>query len=155
MFKFLFSDEEKKKCLDTLSRYGLPVRGSYWWVRYPKRAVDEVNRMRNTNAKLIFNDNKLFWEEWITNDYGTPFLISIESEENHPFKEPDVFLKEPKLEHHERKHMYSDGSLCLFRPEEFSSRMTILDIRNMAASWCFCYESYVNTGNWPGAEAPH
>jgi len=64
-------------------------------------------------------------------------------------------MKDPELEEEYDKHVYPDKSLCLFRPEAYSSNMSILDIRNVTASWIHCYEIYLNTGEWTAAEAGH
>lgn len=157
MFEDLFFSEEKKKSLEILRMCALPTNSNeYWWVRYPKRAVEEIYKMEeNTNAGFFHKGGKLIWEEDIISNFKTSFLISIETNSKHPFFPPMAFVKEPKIECGETGHMYGNGSLCLFRPEEYSTSMSILDIRCMACSWCFCFEAYVNSGKWAGAEAPH
>lgn len=152
----LFDNFEKKKCLEVLGAYGLTTQGNYWWVRYPKRAVDEIFKMqKSTSASLSIDDDILGWKEWIVNNFDSQFRILIKTQENHPYEMPKVFLKEPYVKPSNEIHMYKDGSLCLMHPDSFNSRISILEIRNLAAAWCFCFEAYANTGKWPAAEYKH
>ena len=49
-------------------------------------------------------------------------------------------------------HRGPDGNLCLFEQAVYSTKMSILDIRNHACAWCWAYEIYLKTGDWPAAE---
>ncbi len=151
---FLFS--EKNKYLSILNDYGLLVdSNNYWWRRYPERATAEINMMKNhTNAFMYQNKDKLVWEEKIANNFGSCFLVSIETQ-GFPFKMPKVFLIEPRIEPSDKFHMFKDGGLCLLHSSEYNSKITVLQTRNRAAAWCFCFEAYVNTGKWPAAEYNH
>lgn len=152
----IFSDNDREEYLSTLSKCGIPVCGHYWWTRYPKRAVEEIEGMlEHSKAVLDCRGNRLIWEESIVNNFGRVFVFSIEAGGNYPFTAPKVFLKEPYITPSDGKHIYGDSSLCLFRPEAYSSRMRILNIRHIACSWCFCIDAYERTGEWPGAEAVH
>ena len=137
--------------LSLLSQAGLPTNGSNWWVKHPGRAIDELNRMlSSTNARVLHAGSKMIFKEEISNNFGTRFLIAIETQD-FPFKMPKVFLEEPRL-NGKAKHMWKDGSLCLLDPDDYHSSISILDIRNLAAAWCFSIEVYANTGEWPAAE---
>lgn len=156
MFGDLFADREKEKGLQILSENGLPVTGHYWWTRYPKRCVDEIYRMyENTNAAFSHSGDNLIWEELIINDFETRFLISIETNSNFPFASPKVYVKDSELYLGDVKHQYDDGTLCLFAPSAYSTKMTILQIRNLSCAWCFCAEVYLKEGKWPAAELEH
>ena len=157
MIKSLFSDNKKKEYLDALRECGLPVNGSgSWFERFPHRAIEEIYKMQeNTNSIYFCSGRELIWEVEIISDFGTPYLISIKTDSNYPFTEPKVYMKSPELEDDFKKHVYGDKRLCLFRPEVYSSNMSILDIRNITASWIHCYEIYLQTGEWTGAEARH
>jgi len=158
MFGDLFVDKEKEKCLQVLGEYGLPTAGYYWWVSYPKRAIDEIYRMHeNTNAVFFREERKLIWEEVITNEFDSRFLIAIETDSTFPFTQPSVYVKESDVDLKDAKHKYDNGSLCLFTPSAYSSKMTILQIRNLACAWCFCADIYLRTDKkeWPAAEAGH
>ena len=152
----MFDNNEKQKALEILEAYRLPTGGRYWWTQYPKRAVEEIVKLEdNTNARMTIKDGKLAWTEEIVNNFGTRFLISFTADKNHPYTAPKFNVIEPTLSEREKIHTWNDGSLCLMKPNEYSSSMTILEVRNIAAAWCFCVEAYANTDVWPGAEAPH
>ncbi len=134
---------------------GFPMDTSaYWWNRYPERATKELSRMtQSTNSMVQVDGNKLVWFEIITTNFGNEYLIAIETGSKYPFKMPKVFVREPKVS--TSKHLYGDGSLCLMHSDDYNSKMSLVQIRNQAASWLLCYEAYKQTGEWVGAERPH
>lgn len=149
--------EDKKYFLDILSSIGLPVTyPEYWWVRYPKRAVQEISVMKeNTNADFVHRGNKLIWEEKIMNNFDSYFLISIQTGADFPFTMPKAFVIHPKIECDPTIHIYREGNLCLMHPDTYHSKMLILETRNLSAAWCFSYEAYLHTGKWPAAQHKH
>lgn len=121
-----------------------------WWSRKPLRAVDELMRMvEHTNATAYARGDTIVWEELVQNNYGTSYDLEIIAGSNYPWTPPKVYAPGTTT----TRHNWSDGSLCLFKPEVYSSNWTILDVRNQACSWFFAYETYKNTGSWPTAEA--
>ena len=152
-----FFGNEKKKYLDILNEIALPIESKeYWWARYPKRACEEIYKLKeNTNAFMETSGNRLIWKEEIINNFGSAFVISIETNSKYPFSMPKTFLLKPHIEPSDDKHMFKDGSLCLMHPSSYNSRISILQIRNQASAWCFCIEAYANTGKWPAAEYSH
>lgn len=57
-----------------------------------------------------------------------------------------------------RKHIYPDGSLCLYFPQDHPWRGVSLLARTLVvwtAEWLYCYEVWRATGEWIGEEAPH
>jgi len=71
---------------------------------------------------------------------------------------PKVWVISPKIDYNADIHMYRDGSLCLYYPEDFrwSDKSNIHDtILPWTAEWLVFYERYLNSGNWEGPEAPH
>lgn len=68
---------------------------------------------------------------------------------------PKVWVLEPPL-HRSRgdqdiPHIFSDGSLCLHMPEDWSPLMFVADtIIPWLALWLFYYESWLATGVWLG-----
>lgn len=144
-----FGTISEEKCSEFFTTLNLPTNTG-WWSKYPKRATEELLKMvTSTNANLSQEGSKLIFEEEITNNFGTCFLISI-AVEDFPYKMPKVFVKSPKIK--KKLHMWKDGSLCLMEPDTYNSGISILKIRNLACAWCFCYEAYLNTGEWPAAE---
>ncbi len=155
MFGNLFFENQENEYLEILEECGLPLTSyDFWWRNYPKRAVEEIYKMQeNTHSTFFCKGEKLIWEVEMINEFESLFLISIETDSRYPFTAPKVFMKDPELEEDYDKHVYSDKSLCLFRPEVYSSNLSILDIRNICASWIHSYENFLNTGEWTCGEA--
>jgi len=158
LFSFLFGgnnpDNETARYLKFLADIGFPVDNPkrQWWSKYPERAFTELTTMdEKTNARPFVIGRKLVWEEWITNTFGTEFLLSIETE-NYPHRMPKVFLKSPSIKPANSIHMFSDGSLCLQHAADYDSQTAIAEIRAYAVIWCFSIEVYANTGKWPAAQ---
>jgi len=151
------TDSEKAKALEILKLSGLPTEGiGYWWIISPVRAVEELVKMQeNTNAEMRMNDKKLIWQERIVTNVGNHFHISIESSLIYPFTMPDVFVLDPVIDLDKTPHIYVDRTLCLMHENDYNSKMSILHIRNMASAWCWCYDIFKETGNWPAAERAH
>ncbi len=141
-----------ERALSKLSSLGLTTEGKHWWVKYPERAVKEIHMMANgTNAFMRYEQSKLIFDEELTNDFGSKFVISIETK-GYPFKMPEVILKSPKIKPKGDLHLFRNGSICYIDSSEYNSNSSILQVRNQAAAWCFCVEASLNTGKWPGAE---
>lgn len=140
--------------LGELSIEGLPMnKKDCWWVKYPKRALQEIKRMESsTNAAFRCSGKVLIWEEVITNNFGNKFYIEIETED-YPHKMPKTYVREAEIKFKRGKHMYNDGNLCLMRSSDYDSSTSVLQIRNLACAWCFAVEVYTRTGEWPTAEA--
>lgn len=136
--------------------FGFPVTGDYWWVSAPVRTAEELYKMtENTNAVVRSSGESLIWEEWITNNFENQYLIQIIAKPGYPFAMPKVFVPHPKIEIDAKAHIHYDRSICVFHAEDYSPHMSILEIRNQACTWTWCYDVYKNTGEWPAAERPH
>jgi hypothetical protein len=64
---------------------------------------------------------------------------------------PKVHVTSPKLR--PNPHLYSDGSLCLYWPKEWSWRKDQLLAQTIipwAALWLYFYELWLDTGEWLG-----
>ena len=141
---------DKSVALEILEMYGLPTKKGGWWVKHPVRAAEEITIMNdNTNANLRCENELLIWSEWITTNFGKEYLINIEAK-NFPFVMPKVYLLTPKIPRKFRKHIWNDGSLCIMYPQDFNSKMSILQIRNQTAAWCFCHEALKQIKVWVG-----
>jgi hypothetical protein len=82
------------------------------------------------------------------------YLIKISYQE---YTAPKVEVISPAI-HPDGKHIYPDGSLCLYFPEDHPWRGANLLARTLvawAAEWLYCYEVLRATGEWIGEEAPH
>ncbi|MBI5402513.1 MAG: hypothetical protein HY959_03870 [Ignavibacteriae bacterium] len=72
------------------------------------------------------------------------------------FAHPKVFVLSPELK--SRKHMYQDGSLCIYKRSELKWRKDLLVskyIVPLTAMWLYYYEIFILTDEWLGPEAPH
>ena len=150
-------NREKETAIGILRDYfGLPVTGDYWWVESPVRAVEEIYKMtENTNAAMYSQGVNLIWEEWITNNFENQFLIQVIVKPGYPFAIPKVFVLQPEIKADSSIHVNYDNSLCLFHADDYSPHMSLLEIRNQAATWTWCYDVYKHSGEWPAAERPH
>lgn len=78
---FQIKTSDRDKYLSLLNESGFPINGSGWWVKYPKRAVEELYRMlSSTNARITHKQDKMIFKEEISNNFGTRFSISIEAQ---------------------------------------------------------------------------
>jgi hypothetical protein len=69
---------------------------------------------------------------------------------------PTVHVMEPEIT--KKKHMYSDGRLCLYYPKEspwnYKSNIS-QTIIPWAMHWIVYYETWLETDIWYGPESPH
>lgn len=68
-----------------------------------------------------------------------------------PDRPPKVFILSPKIAYDESIHMYSDGSLCLYYPRDYSwtsSSKLYNTIIPWTHEWFLFYELYLLTGEW-------
>jgi hypothetical protein len=72
---------------------------------------------------------------------------------------PRVFVEKPELPASARNlHRYSDGSLCLFWPEEWQwseKESLAATIVCWAALWLYYFEMWLVFGEWLGPSSPH
>lgn len=88
-------------------------------------------------------------------DYIEPYKIEIVQLPGSP---PKVFIKSPTIEYNPEIHMYKQGNLCLYYPDEFNWKTNT----SIAAytipwvnEWIVYYELYKISGVWEGPAAPH
>ena len=82
------------------------------------------------------------------------YLIKVSYQE---YTAPKVEVILPKL-HPNTKHIYPDGSLCLYHPQDHPWRGVNILASTLVvwtAEWLYCYEVWRATGEWIGEEAPH
>lgn len=145
--------KERQSCEEAVKAYGLQNCG--WCGRFPERTVLEVHKLvNNTSAQISSKKDTLIIKERLTNNFGTSFLMRIEAKD-FPFKMPKAFIESPRIKARAGKHFYKDGSICLFHPQEWNSRYSLLKVRNHVAAFCFCLTAYQKTGLWPASEKWH
>lgn len=64
MLSSLFSNSERKKCIEILKLYGLQTsNSSYWYMHFPKRCVEEITKMGNGSEAIFYcEDEKLIFD---------------------------------------------------------------------------------------------
>jgi hypothetical protein len=70
---------------------------------------------------------------------------------------PQVRITSPPLAER-APHVYPDGSLCLYWPDEWRWQPTMLlaeTIVPWVAHWLLFYELWLDTGEWLGPSSPH
>lgn len=83
------------------------------------------------------------------------YTVKIEYVAGHS---PNVWVISPKIPFSNDIHLYRDGSLCLYYPEETPWNHTDNlheKIVPWTAEWLVYYELYLLTGIWHGKSAPH
>ncbi|MGV8019133.1 MAG: hypothetical protein AB2L26_13270 [Ignavibacteria bacterium] len=91
--------------------------------------------------------------EGILNPKGTEYLVQIIYGK---FAHPKVFVLCPELK--PNKHLYKDGSLCIYKRSELKWRKELLVTKYiipLTAMWLYFYEIFLLTDEWLGPEAPH
>ena len=109
-----------------------------WYENDPARFEYERTLMEShTNARMHFINGEVVYDEHVETDFDIPFHLVLRSEEGFPHAPPKVFCLEPPVPCEVSYHVYADGSLCLFLPDEWDSSHTLLDVRNWACEWAF------------------
>ncbi len=104
--------------------------------------------------KCRIEQGKLICTGKVQPEFCAEYELKIEYEEGFA---PRVFITKPEIKPENKIHMYSDGSLCLYYPNDFTWRdnMNIADyFIPWAIEWIYCYEYYLLTGEWKHEEAP-
>jgi len=100
----------------------------------------------------------------IRTDYGFDFIGVLKPRDTeyivkiiyNKFVYPKVFVISPALV--PNKHMYEDGSICIYKLTEFKWRKELLVskyILPLTAMWLHFYDIFLLTGEWLGPEALH
>lgn len=128
-----------------------------WYDNNHGRLVQENQAMqqRFPRFRLRRVSEGLAWYGNLRTNKGNYYEIAIVYPSDFPYSAPKVYPIRPKIS--SGKHQYKDGSLCLFYPSDttWQSNTTAATVVAWAATWLFCYESYKETGHWPGRAAPH
>ncbi|NLL09502.1 MAG: hypothetical protein GX268_01145 [Methanomicrobiales archaeon] len=104
----------------------------------------------------FFLDNvqgNLVWRGIITSNTDVEYEVWIIYPDNYPYGELRVFILHPDVSD-SPKHIYSDGHLCLWYPEDqtYSTKTTPSTVLGITSAWIFCYEEFQRSGEWPGPE---
>jgi hypothetical protein len=127
----------------------------------PRDPGFQIAWMRNNFPNFKHNrlDHGLhrWWGELQPSETSTNYLVEILW---HPNRPPvKVCVLTPELHPSAKKlHRYSDGSLCLYYPNDgdwFHNMAIAQAIAPWAAEWLYYYEYWLQFGEWLGKEAPH
>ncbi len=121
-------------CLELLAgKFGLPLEEDSFWTRRPRFVYAESELMNSkTEAVLTHRNGRLVWTEKIQTDNGETFEILIETNRNHPYSVPRVFIT-PKLSLNGRGR--PDGSVGLCSCDEYVEKMSVYDLRQKAVDF--------------------
>lgn len=127
------------------SEDGRPVRRSEGPSRLKKHTFAWFGRLdqertlmkKHTQARECTFEGNLAFEETIETNFGLPFTFRIVVPSNFPVAAPRVYCLSPEVPHTLEYHTYSDGHLCLYQPGEWSTRTTLVDVRNWTCEWAF------------------
>ena len=155
--QMIFNSERNKALEILIEAFDLPIHKDHWFSRYPIRAVEEFYKLNEgSEVSIRWDGGNIICEEMIISNFNNIHEYLIKVSREFPFEMSKVFLIDPKVSYESDPHLYPDDSLCLIHPDDYQSRISLLEIRNMIASWCFCYDAYnLNGGNWVGAEHRH
>ncbi|ADB40837.1 nucleotidyltransferase domain-containing protein [Spirosoma linguale] len=121
----------------------------FYQMHFLEKAYGTTFRCRLENGKLVA-------EGWIQpHELCGPYKVKIEYL---PGMAPWVYIINPVIEPHPAIHMYSDRSLCLHFADDhrWTDRTRIAETTvPWIAEWLVCYEVWLLTDTWIGAEAPH
>lgn len=70
---------------------------------------------------------------------------------------PLVHVISPKLVDN-AKHVYADGSLCLYHPDNFKwygKKLIANEIMQWTIAWIYFHEYWLQSNEWIGPEVPH
>jgi len=84
----------------------------------------------------------------------TKYRLQIIFKKRHP---PKVYVLKPSIPEGS-KHIWKDGSLCLYKPSNFQWERNMNIERDLFPSictWLYHYSIWKKTGNWIGEEAIH
>ena len=71
---------------------------------------------------------------------------------------PKVYIKEPQIAYHKDIHMYQEGNLCLYFPNDMPWDDDIMIANTFVPwmiEWIIFYELWLRTKTWLGKSAPH
>ncbi len=83
----------------------------------------------------------------------TEYEVKIEYRKSN---NPKVYVITPTIT--SKKHMYSDGSLCIYKKSEMNwkaSKLVSHYVVPLTCMWLYFYEIFILTDVWYGPEAPH
>jgi hypothetical protein len=140
--------------------------GQHWYERESARLVLETRVMQTRFPGFVLKrdaEDRLMWVGPLKSNTGNIYQIALVYPETFPDEPPRVYPVEPEIRifRDEKistlQHQYSDSSLCLFHPNDrfFETNTTAATFIAKTAMWLAAYETWLETGEWPGVETKH
>lgn len=135
---------------------------SNWWDQNSGRVLEEEKVMEDLfpDFELRELDDSLAWRGTLRSNRGNRYEVAVVYPEHYPNpdKAPEAFILDPDIKRSETKHLWPNGRLCLFHPDDHASRSwrkdsTAATVVSWVGAWIFAHEHYQETGQWPGPEA--
>lgn len=90
----------------------------------------------------------------LTTNYNNSFEVRISMPQEYPYEIPHITPQNFTVEE-ECEHKYTNGNICVMRPESWKSIYSLAFIVARTAIWLNKYEQWRNNGRdeWPGLDA--
>lgn len=82
------------------------------------------------------------------------YTVRITTTDNYPYHIPVVEIVDGTIKSG-CPHRYVDGTVCLMRPDEWTSTFSLALLVARSAIWLNKYEYWNRHGTWPGNEQSH
>jgi ubiquitin-protein ligase len=123
-----------------------------WFETNQKRFNDEMKILKRLypKARIFIQDRQLTIYLKILGRVHE-YMARIVYPNDFPYNPPKAYIIKPELPKlHQQIHRYSDGSLCLAKPNEIDTQITGKIICDWVRDWVRSYEIWLNTGKFPG-----
>lgn len=134
--------------------------GAPWHVSNPARLLVEKRAMAQKfpDFQLQRDNDQLVWVGSLTTNRNNSYQIAVYYPDTFPNLPPKIYPINPAITAWQNRatgelqHQYNDGSLCLFHPNDrsFERNTTAAALVIITAAWFFAYETWQETGEWPG-----
>jgi hypothetical protein len=120
-----------------------------WYVRKPERLAAEIEVIKQyyPDARIFRDKGKIVIFHKFQGRKAC-YLTEVIYPDNFPWKEPKIWVREPRIKKGDAPHLWPDGSLCIYGRNDTTSigGKIILD---RAGMWLDAYETWLDTGLWP------
>jgi len=82
------------------------------------------------------------------------YYVRVELSSDYPYSMPKIWLLSTSLPSN-CPHQYSDGSICVMKPEQWSSTYSLAFMIAKTALWINKFEYWQSNHYWPGKEQLH
>jgi len=120
------------------------------------RATVEWEKMQKQFPDFRFygdSDKLTSVQGYLQTNYGGRYRVRIELDENYPYTVPRVTLPNTNIDP-DCPHIYSKYELCVMRPEQWTSSLSIAFFIAKVAIWLNKYDQWLHESKrrWPGKD---